>query len=114
MTTKPLDTIALMKVVMKADEETRGFALRGTTNWAAHIGKAVQDAVLVASPWNPASKPPPEEAGEVLVLMQDGSHEIAWATYWHGASRDFACWTFRDPDETESPVAWMLIPKKEP
>lgn len=42
----PLDVIELMRVVMKADEETRGFALRGTTNWAAHIGKAVQNAAI--------------------------------------------------------------------
>ena len=42
----PLDVIELMRVVMKADEETRDFALRGTTNWAAHIGKAVQNAVI--------------------------------------------------------------------
>jgi len=35
-----------MRVVMDADNETRGFALRGSTNWAAHIGKAVQNAVL--------------------------------------------------------------------
>ena len=45
-TDAPLNSIELMKVVMQADEETRAFALRGTTNWAAHIGKAVQNAVL--------------------------------------------------------------------
>lgn len=45
-TDAPLDVIDLMRVVMDADNETRGFALRGTTNWAAHIGKAVQNAVL--------------------------------------------------------------------
>lgn len=43
---KPLSTVDLMRVVMDADVETRGFATRGTTNWAAHIGKAVQNAVL--------------------------------------------------------------------
>lgn len=42
----PLTVIDLMRVVMDADNETRGFALRGSTNWAAHIGKAVQNAVL--------------------------------------------------------------------
>lgn len=41
---EPLSTIDLMRVVMKADEETQD--TRGTTNWAAHIGKAVQAAVL--------------------------------------------------------------------
>ena len=45
-TDAPLNSIELMKVVMQADEETRAFALRGTTNWAAHIGKTVQNAVL--------------------------------------------------------------------
>ena len=43
---EPLNIVELMRVVMKADEETRGNSLRGTTNWAAHIGKAVQNAVL--------------------------------------------------------------------
>lgn len=43
---KPLSTVDLMRVVMDADVETCGFATRGTTNWAAHIGKAVQNAVL--------------------------------------------------------------------
>lgn len=41
---EPLSTIDLMRVVMKADEESQD--TRGTTNWAAHIGKAVQNAVL--------------------------------------------------------------------
>lgn len=48
----PLNVIDLMRVVMDADNETRGFALRGTTNWAAHIGKAVQNAVI-AKLWTP-------------------------------------------------------------
>ena len=53
---------------------------------------------------------PAEEDGEVLVRMRDGRCEIAWATYWHGASNAFAQWTFRDPDEDESPTHWMHIP----
>lgn len=60
--------------------------------------------------WMPASEPPPESEGEVLVRMADGRCEIAWATYWHGSSDEFAQWTFRDPDEDEQPVAWMRIP----
>ena len=44
----PLDSLALMKVVMQADEALLGRCTRGTTNWAAAIGKAVQDAVLAA------------------------------------------------------------------
>lgn len=43
-----LDNLALMKVVMRADEALAGRCTRGTTNWAAAIGKAVQDAVLAA------------------------------------------------------------------
>lgn len=45
----PLDSLELLKVVMQADEETSAFALRGTTNWAAYIGKAVQRAVIAAA-----------------------------------------------------------------
>ena len=56
---------------------------------------------------------PLEEDGEVLVQMRDGRHEIAWATYWHGASNAFAQWTFRDPDEDETPTHWMTIPALE-
>lgn len=37
-----------MKVVMQADEALVGRCIRGTTNWAAAVGKAVQDAVLQA------------------------------------------------------------------
>lgn len=53
---------------------------------------------------------PLESDGEVLVRMRDGRCEIAWATYWHGASNAFAQWTFRDPDEDEAPTHWMQIP----
>ena len=52
---------------------------------------------------------PLEEDGEVLVRMRDGRYEIAWANYWHGASNAFAQWTFRDPDEDETPTHWMKI-----
>lgn len=65
---------------------------------------------LAPTTWQPASNPPPESAGEVLVRMADGRCEIAWPTYWHGSSNAFAQWTFRDPDETEQPVEWMTIP----
>ena len=56
---------------------------------------------------------PLESDGEVLVRMRDGRCEIAWATYWHGASNAFAQWTFRDPDEDEAPTHWMPIPSIE-
>ena len=42
--------------------------------------------------------------------MRDGRCEIAWAVYWHGASNSFASWSFRDPDEDESPTHWMPLP----
>lgn len=45
-----LNSIELIKVVMQADEAMVGRCLRGTTNWAAAIGKAVQEAVVAASP----------------------------------------------------------------
>lgn len=62
-------------------------------------------------PWVSASdRLPAEEDGEVLVKMRDGRCEIAWATYCHGASNNFAQWTFRDPDEDQAPTHWMLIP----
>lgn len=63
--------------------------------------------------WIATSNQLPTEAdGEVLVRMRDGSHEIAWATYWHGASNAFEQWTFRDPDiEDAQPTHWMRIPK---
>lgn len=53
-----LDSLALMKVVMRADEALAGHRTRGTTNWAAAIGKAVQDAVLAArAPADSATAP---------------------------------------------------------
>jgi len=54
---------------------------------------------------------PLEDDGEVLALMEDGRCEIAWATYWHGARTDFACWTFRDPDEDRAATHWMPLPE---
>ena len=42
----PLNSIELMKAVMQADEALAGRCTRGTTNWAAAIGEAVQSAVL--------------------------------------------------------------------
>ncbi|UCV00251.1 DNA translocase FtsK [Acidovorax radicis] len=50
ITAGPLDSLALMKVVMQADEALSGRCIRGTTNWAAAIGKSVQRAVIAAAP----------------------------------------------------------------
>lgn len=57
-----------------------------------------------------AERVPSEDDGEVLVLMADGRCEIAWVIYWHGASTNFACWTFCDPDEDQVPTHWMRLP----
>ncbi len=59
---------------------------------------------------NAAERVPAEDDGEVLALMDDGTCEIAWASYWHGARTDFAGWTFRDPDEDRTPTHWMPLP----
>jgi len=86
----------------------------------AQIARAIkaEDALLAlqvtqqAVPaWLPASNPPTEAQGEVLVLMRDGTCEIAWTTYWHGSSNAFAGWMFRDPDmEDATPTHWMPLP----
>lgn len=78
--------------------------------------RSIYTAPKAPAGWQPASTNPQESDGEVLVRMPDGRPEIAWATYWHGASTGFAKWMFRDPDEDETPVAWMKIPAapKEP
>ena len=83
--------------------------------WAPHRAVQLIDAAEVdalESPWIAVSDQLPAEGdGEVLACMGDGSFEIAWATYWHGASNTFAQWSFRDPDEDRTPVRWMRIPK---
>ena len=78
----------------------------------ACCGTSFDQAAPPAVPaWLSASNPPTESQGEVLVLMQDGTCEIAWATYWHGSSNAFAGWTFRDPDmEDAQPTHWMPLP----
>jgi hypothetical protein len=77
------------------------------------------DAVLQAWPltaphpsdWISASeRVPTKDDGEVLVLMDDGRCEIAWASYWSGSRTDFAGWTFRDPDEDRVPTHWQPLP----
>lgn len=57
-----------------------------------------------------AERVPAENDGAVLVLMADGTCEIACASYWLGARTDFAGWTFRDPDEDQTPTHWMPLP----
>lgn len=57
----PLTTRDLMATVMEADQQTRGTHTRGTTNWAAHIGLAVQRAMLAAAPQAAQSAAPGTE-----------------------------------------------------
>ena len=53
---------------------------------------------------------PTEDDREVAVKLADGSKEIAWATYWHGSSNDFAHWTFPFNDERPDVTHWMKLP----
>lgn len=57
-----------------------------------------------------AERVPSEDDGEVLVLMDDGSCEIAWASYWQVARTGFTGWVFRDPDEDRTTTHWMPLP----
>jgi len=69
------------------------------------------DAGVVRDAWIAASDRVPLEAdGEVFVRFTDGSIGTAWATYWHGASNDFAQWTHPDPDEDRVVSHWMKAP----
>jgi len=72
---------------------------------------AALDAGVVRDAWIAASDRVPLEAdGEVFVRFTDGSIGTAWATYWHGASNDFAQWTHPDPDEDRVVSHWMKAP----
>lgn len=57
-----------------------------------------------------AERVPLEGDGEVFVRFTGGSIGTAWATYWHGASNDFAQWTHPDPDEDRTVEFWMKPP----
>lgn len=49
-----LPSYELMKVVLQADEAfCKGLGVRGTTNWAAHVGAAAQKAVVEHACANP-------------------------------------------------------------
>lgn len=73
-----LDSLALMKVVMRADEALAGRCTRGTTNWAAAIGKAVQDAVLAArAPAESGAAP----AGGAVAMPSDDIDAVGLARY---------------------------------
>ena len=71
-----LDSLALMKVVMQADEALSGRCTRGTTNWAAAIGKAVQDAVLAArAPADSVMEDAARLLRQILAASQDGDSD---------------------------------------
>lgn len=106
--------------VLTYEESLRTDGKSGPAFW---FGPLPAGAFLYAAPiaqtapqpdqsgWVSASeRVPAENDGEVLVLMADGTCEIAWASYWHGARTDFAGWTFRDPDEDRTPTHWMPLP----
>lgn len=56
---------------------------------------------------------PSEEQGTVAVLTRTNDVLTAWATYWHGARTDFACWTFPHGDEDEGAEVthWTPLPE---
>jgi hypothetical protein len=65
------------------------------------------DAPAVPQGWTKAiDSVPLESDGEVFIRFTDGSIGTGWATYWHGASNDFARWTFPDPDEFRLVSEW--------
>ena len=65
------------------------------------------NAPAVPQGWVKASdRVPLESDGEVFIRFTDGSIGTGWATYWHGASNDFARWTFPDPDEFRLVSEW--------
>ena len=76
---EPLNIVELMRVVMKADEESQD--TRGTTNWAAHIGKAVQTAVLSGGV-QPVREPLTSEQRNAifdkLKFISDNGWEVSW------------------------------------
>lgn len=84
----------------------------GAKCWICAANDATEiEELRAATQWIPVrERLPLEQDGEVLVRMPDSRCEIAWATYWHGASNDFAGWCFRDPDEDEAPTHWMPLP----
>ena len=70
-----------------------------------HPAPGVPDGWVSAS-----DRVPLESDGEVFVRFTDGSIGTAWATYWHGASNEFAQWTHPDPDEDRTVKYWMRAP----
>lgn len=63
--------------------------------------------------WIPVSERLPiEDVGTVAVLTAKGDVLTAWATYWHGASNDFAQWSFPHEEDADSEVThWCELPR---
>ena len=86
-----------MKAVMAADQAISGQCIRGTTNWAAAIGKAVQDAVMVAVEGPPGSGGWKSHAEAMererdywrqrAKLMSEHQDGVCW--YWQGDGSDY-------------------------
>ena len=88
-----------------------GVLLDAVLTAAPQAPAAALDAGVVRDAWIAASDRVPLDAdGEVFVRFTDGSIGTAWATYWHGASNDFAQWTHPDPDEDRVVSHWMKAP----
>lgn len=70
-----------------------------------------QADALDAKRWvSESDSKPLESDGEVFVRFSDGTFGIGWASYWHGASNDFAQWSHPDPDEDRTVTHWMKPP----
>lgn len=100
-TVNPLQELAEQAYMLTHGKET----IEALTAGRAAIANAEPTGWIAVS-----DRLPLEADGEVLARMRDGRHEIAWATYWHGANTGFAQWTFLDPDEDETPTHWMPLP----
>ena len=96
-----LSTVQLMQIVMEADNETRGSATRGTTNWAAHIGKAVQKAVIAQQ----APAPMSDDNRKVAYAAADKLRKLGYS--WDDGIGDWV-----KTDESASPTAGMNLAQR--
>lgn len=62
--------------------------------------------------WVDCKESLPDEHSVVAVLFSDGEFGVAWATYWHGASSDFAGWVFPldELGEGREVAYWTALP----
>lgn len=98
-----------------------GALLGQIPDWGDIVGAvsdviAERDALKASAPkWIAAlDRLPDRDHGTVAVLTEDGDTLTAWATYWNGASTDFAYWTFPHGDDEGSVVThWAELPSTE-